>query len=58
MRVLLPRVLPAQIRPAVRVIDLAHHPVNAPAAATRARFLGRVGRARPGPARERVVLRP
>lgn len=45
MRVLLPRVLRAPIRPAARVMYSAHCGMSVPIAATSARFLARVGRA-------------
>ena len=38
------RVLRAQIRPAARVVYLAHYRMNVSTAATRARFLARVER--------------
>ncbi|MCC2664565.1 MAG: dehydrogenase, partial [Geminicoccaceae bacterium] len=44
-RKLVTRVLRVQIRPAARVIYLAHYHMNVSTAATRARFLARVERA-------------
>jgi hypothetical protein len=45
MRVLLPSVLQAQIRPAVRMIDLVRRRMDGPNAAARARLLAGVERA-------------